>query len=87
MEDRFITTNAATAAQANKLAIIKAQNICALQNNKVKLVGQKTTYQGLDQKQQNLVKLAQEFLPANKTDGTYVPTDYQYCTTLIFECE
>lgn len=87
MGHRFITTNAATAVQANKLATIKAQNICDLENNKLKLISQKTIYHGLNQKQQNLVELAQEFLPASKTDGTYIPADYQYCTTLIFECE
>lgn len=83
----IITTAAATEAEANRLVIIKAQNICALQNTKVQVIEQKTIYQGINKNQKNLIKHAKELLPASKTVGSYFPVDQQYSSTLTFKCE
>lgn len=81
-----VIANASTENEAVKMANARANNICVLQNQKIKIIDLDTSYHGNDPDQKALVNLAKKILPENKTSGPYHPENYTYKATLTFRC-
>lgn len=81
-----VISNASTENEAVKIATDRANRICTIENQKIKMIDLETVYQGNDPDQKALVKLAEHVLPKNKTSGPYTPENYTYKATLTFKC-
>lgn len=83
-----VTSIATTAYKSENAAICKAKNVCEQQQSlKVDILDQETVYQGVDQSQQTLVKLANKIFGDSKCSSDVTPADHDYKTTVIFKCD
>lgn len=85
-EMRTVIANASKENDAVKLASDRAQNICVMQNQKLKIIDLDTTYEGMDASQKALDNLARKVLPNDKTNAAYDQSGYTYKATLTFKC-
>lgn len=84
-----VVATADSAKEAGRLAIDRANGICAKQNieAEVDVIDTECIYQGINKSQQKLVKIARDLLPESKTKGPYTPPGYKYKMTLTFKCK
>ena len=81
-----IITNARTEQEAIREANIQARRACNIYDQTLKIIDLDTIYQGADQTQKALIKLAENVLPKNKTSSPYTPEGYTYKATITFKC-